>query len=57
MIMSATLKILSVYLGMPQYTALADGMNNITAIALIIKASIVLTTFVIGEMKNETKRK
>ena len=57
MIMSATLKIISMYLGIPQYTTLADAMNNLTAVVLIIKSSVILTTFVIGEMRNESKIK
>ena len=57
MIVSAALKIISMYLGIPQYTTLADAMNNLTAVVLIIKSSVILTTFVIGEMRSETKRK
>ena len=57
MIMSATLKIVSIYLGIPQYSTLVDAMNNLTVVVLIIKSSVILTTFVIGEMRNETKRK
>ena len=51
MIMSTTLKIISVYLGIPQYSVLVDAMNNLTAVVLIIKSSVVLTTFVIREIK------
>jgi hypothetical protein len=57
MIASTTLRILAIYLGLPEMDSITSFVNWLIMVTVLVKFSAVTLIFITGEIKHERQRK